>query len=172
MADNTTVSFPFQHLREKVDLRTKKGVKFAVLSCAHMIKQKQHLAGQDPKHRAHGLGESKGTTDQELGNKKLANDAADVKCIQRLVRLGKNGPCDPTWLQQKISKYDFTEWSGPTEDPVDAGEKHTTKQLTSDTKRENLHACKPGNCQTPEDIVTTFEREWAILSCVYESDCV
>ena len=119
MADNTTVSFPFQHLREKVDLRTKKGVKFAVLSCAHMIKQKQHLAGQDPKHRAHGLGESKGTTDQELGNKKLANDAADVKCIQSLMRLGKNGPCDPTWLQRKISNNDFTEWTGPTEDPVE-----------------------------------------------------
>ena len=51
-------------------------------------------------------------------------------------------------------------------------EKHTTEQLPSDAKTENLRACKAGNCQTPKDIVTTFEREWAILSCVCASDCV
>ena len=119
MANQTKVSFPFENLRNKVDLRTTKGVEFAVLSCADMIKQKQHLAGQDPEQRAHGLGKLKGTTDCLLGTKKLANDAADVKCIQRLMRLGKNGPCDPTWLQRKISNNDFTAWTGPTEDPVE-----------------------------------------------------
>ena len=115
MANKTKVSFPYKTLRNKVDLQTRKGVKFAVLSCADMIKQKEHLAGQDPVARAHGLGKLKGTTDFLLGTKKLANDAADVKCIQSLVELGGNGPCDPIWLQKKIRNHDFTGWAGPTE---------------------------------------------------------
>jgi len=95
----------YEHLTGKTDITTPNGVEFSVISCKDLITQKSRLAGMTAEERAHGL-----EGGEALGRKKLAQDKADVECIEGLLKYDKVGPCDPTWVQKKISKGEYDGW--------------------------------------------------------------
>merc|ERR1712048_287138 len=103
--DGTGPGGEYSALTGKTELRTKKGVEFSVISCADLVKQKARLAGMTPEKRAHGLDGG-----PALGRKKLAQDREDIACIEGLMKYDKAGPCDPKWVQTKVSAGEYDGW--------------------------------------------------------------